>query len=138
MNFLLRVSADPKFNWVVGFKEFPHPTIEAVVALDTIGPTFFLAIAMFGFVLQISSLITEKELKLRQAMTMMGVFDTAYWLSWLTWEGILTTVSALLVVLFGMMFQFDFFLKNSFPVVFLLFMLFQLNMVKLKTNVSYI
>lgn len=132
--------ADPKFNWVVGFKEFPHPTIEAVVALDTIGPTFFLAIAMFGFVLQISSLITEKELKLRQAMTMMGVFDTAYWLSWLTWEGILTTVSALLVVLFGMMFQFDFFLKNSFPVVFLLFMLFQLNMVKknCKTNKRFI
>lgn len=58
--------ADPKFNWVVGVKEFPHPTIEAVVALDTIGPTFFLAVAMFGFVLQISSLITEKELKLRQ------------------------------------------------------------------------
>ena len=133
--FYIRVLTDPKFNWVVGFKEFPHPTIEAVVALDTIGPTFFLAIAMFGFVLQISSLITEKELKLRQAMTMMGVFDTAYWLSWLTWEGILTTVSALLVVLFGMMFQFDFFLKNSFPVVFLLFMLFQLNMVKPKTNV---
>lgn len=58
--------ADPNFNWVVGFKEFPHPTIEAIVALDTIGPTFFLAVAMFGFVLQISSLITEKELKLRQ------------------------------------------------------------------------
>ncbi|ESQ45798.1 hypothetical protein EUTSA_v10010099mg [Eutrema salsugineum] len=127
---------DPKFNWVVGFKEFPHPTIEAVVALDTIGPTFFLAVAMFGFVLQISSLITEKELKLRQAMTMMGVFDTAYWLSWLTWEGILTALSALLIVLFGMMFQFDFFLKNSFPVVFLLFMLFQFNMIGLAFMLS--
>ncbi|KAJ0780883.1 hypothetical protein HanPI659440_Chr06g0242851 [Helianthus annuus] len=38
---------------------------------------------MFGFVLQISSLIVEKELKLRQAMAMMGLYDTAYWLSWL-------------------------------------------------------
>ncbi|KAG2311511.1 hypothetical protein Bca52824_023068 [Brassica carinata] len=128
--------ADPKFSWVFGFKEFPHPTIEAVVALDTIGPSFFLAIAMFGFVLQISSLITEKELKLRQAMTMMGVFDTAYWLSWLTWEGLLTTVSALLIVLFGMMFQFDFFLKNSFFIVFLLFMLFQINMIGLAFMLS--
>lgn len=62
---------------------------------------------------------------------MMGVFDTAYWLSWLTWEGILTAISALLTVLFGMMFQFDFFLKNNFAVVFLLFMLFQFNMVRL-------
>lgn len=62
---------------------------------------------------------------------MMGVFDTAYWLSWLTWEGVLTAISALLTVLFGMMFQFDFFLKNNFAVVFLLFMLFQFNMVRL-------
>ncbi|CAN6923811.1 unnamed protein product [Brassica oleracea] len=126
---------DPKFNWVFGFKEFPHPTIEAFVALDAIGPTFFLAIAMFGFVLQISSLITEKELKLRQVRyynLVVTVFDTAYWWSWLTWEGILTTLSALLIVLFGMMFQFDFFLKNSFPVVFQLFMLFQINMVEKK------
>ena len=67
---------------------------------------------------------------------MMGVFDTAYWLSWLTWEGILTAISALLTVLFGMMFQFDFFLKNSFPVVFLLFMLFQFNLIGLAFMLS--
>lgn len=35
-------------------------------AVGTIGPAFFLAIAMFNFVLQMSSLVTEKELKLRQ------------------------------------------------------------------------
>ena len=93
------------------------------------GPIFFLAFSMFGFVLQLGSLVTEKELKLRQAMTMMGVFDTAYWLSWLIWEGLLTFVSSLFLVLFGMIFQFDFFLKNSFFVVFLLFLLFQFNMV---------
>jgi hypothetical protein len=38
-------------------------------AVVTIGPSFFLAIAMFGFVLQVSSLIAEKELKLRQVLT---------------------------------------------------------------------
>ncbi|KAL0416478.1 UNVERIFIED_CONTAM: ABC transporter A family member 2 [Sesamum latifolium] len=76
----------------------------------------------------IGCLITEKELKLRQAMTMMGLYDTAYWLSWFTWEGIITLLSSLFTVLFGMMFQFDFFLHNSFAIVFLLFFLFQLNM----------
>lgn len=60
---------------------------------------------------------------------MMGLYDTAYWLSWLSWEGIITLLSSLFTVLFGMMFQFDFFLNNSFEVVFLLFFLFQLNMV---------
>lgn len=120
---------DSQFSWVVGLKEFAHPPVETFSAIANVGPAFFLAVAMFSFVLQISSLVTEKELKLRQAMTVMGLYDTAYWLSWLTWEGIMIILSSLFIVLFGMMFQFDFFLHNSFPVVFLLFFLFQLNMV---------
>lgn len=60
---------------------------------------------------------------------MMGLYDSAYWLSWLTWEGILVLLSSLFIVIFGMMFQFDFFLNNSFAVLFLLFFLFELNMV---------
>ncbi|KAL8465010.1 hypothetical protein ACS0TY_034479 [Phlomoides rotata] len=119
---------DASFSWVVSLKEFAHPALEIFSAVQSAGPTFFLASAMFSFVFQISALITEKELKLRQAMEMMGLYDTAYWLSWFTWEGILTLISSLLTVLFGMMFQFDFFLNNSFAVVFLLFFLFQLNM----------
>ncbi|CAA2960801.1 ABC transporter A family member 2 [Olea europaea subsp. europaea] len=119
---------DASFSWVVSLKEFAHPSLEIFSAVQTVGPTFFLAIAMFAFVFQVAALITEKELKLRQAMTIMGLYDTAYWLSWLTWEGIITFVSSLFTVLFGMMFQFDFFLHNSFGVVFFLFFLFQLNM----------
>ncbi|KAK4798927.1 hypothetical protein SAY86_024292 [Trapa natans] len=119
----------PSFSWIVGLKEFAHPATETFSGVATLGPTFFLAIAMFGFVFQISSLTTEKELKLRQAMTLMGLFDSAYWLSWLTWEGIITLISSLFTVLFGMMFQFDFFLHNSFAVVFLLFFLFEFNMI---------
>jgi len=64
-----------------------------------------------------------------QAMTMMGLYDFAYWSSWLIWETVVTIISALLIVLFGMMFQFSFFLKNSFAVLFVLFFLFELNMV---------
>ena len=60
---------------------------------------------------------------------MMGLYDSAYWLSWLTWEGILTVLSSILMVVFGMLFRFDIFVKNSFAVVFLLFFLFQINMV---------
>ncbi|XP_024171029.2 ABC transporter A family member 2 [Rosa chinensis] len=120
---------DPKFSWNVAFKEFPHPARKLYSAIESEGPTFFLATAMFGFVFQMTSLITEKELKLREAMTMMGLYDTAYWLSWLTWEGIMTVFSSLFIVLFGMMFQFDFFLKNNFVVLYLLFFLFQLNMI---------
>lgn len=63
------ICSDPEYSWVVSLKEFAHPAFEIFSAVGTIGPTFFLAIAMFGFVFQISSLITEKELKLRQVLT---------------------------------------------------------------------
>ncbi|KAJ0048785.1 hypothetical protein Pint_15238 [Pistacia integerrima] len=119
---------DASFSWVVGLKEFAHPARELFNVVGSIGPSFFLAAAMFGLVFQIGSLVTEKELKLRQAMTMMGLYDSAYWLSWLSWEGIITLFSSLFIVLFGMMFQFDFFLNNGFAVLFFVFFLFELNM----------
>ncbi|CAO2206628.1 unnamed protein product [Urochloa humidicola] len=126
----------PNFSWTVGFKEFAHPATETFSTIAQAGPTFFLAIAMFGFVFQISALVTEKELKLRQAMSTMGLYESAYWLSWFTWEALLTTLSALFTVLFGMMFQFDFFLNNSFGILFLLFFLFQLNMLSFAFMIS--
>ncbi|URD75956.1 ABC transporter [Musa troglodytarum] len=119
---------DPNFEWVVGFKEFAHPATQTFSVVAQAGPTFFLAIAMFGFVFQISSLVSEKELRLHQAMTIMGLYDSAYCLSWFTWEALLTLLAAIFTVLFGMMFQFNFFLHNSFAILFLLFFLFQLNM----------
>ncbi|XP_021746248.1 ABC transporter A family member 2-like [Chenopodium quinoa] len=119
---------DPNFSWTVGLKEFAHPPDDPFSIIATIGPVFFLAVAMFGFVFQLSSLVMEKELKLREVMSMMGLYDTAYWLSWLAWEGLLVVVSSVFIVLFGMMFQFDFFLHNNFAILFLVFFLFQLNM----------
>ncbi|RYR08552.1 hypothetical protein Ahy_B05g076286 isoform B [Arachis hypogaea] len=119
---------DSNFSWNVFLREFAHPATAPFSTVSSVGPTFFLAIAMFNFVLQMSSLVTEKELKLRQAMTMMGLYDSAYWLSWLIWEAFITLLSSLLVVLFGMMFQFRFFLKNDFLVVFFVFFLFELSM----------
>ncbi|KAF9671485.1 hypothetical protein SADUNF_Sadunf12G0052600 [Salix dunnii] len=119
----------PNFTWNVGLTEFAHPARPAFSAVATVGPAFFLAFTMFGFVLQISNLVAEKELKLRQAMNMTGLYESTYWASWISWEGIITFISSLFLVLFGMMFQFDFFKKNSFGVLFFVFFLFQVNMI---------
>ncbi|WZY72406.1 hypothetical protein YC2023_004646 [Brassica napus] len=73
------------------------------------GPVFFLDFSMFSFVLQLGSLATEKELKLRQAMTVMGVYDTPYWLSWLIWEGILTFINMI-----SLAFMLSSFIRKSF------------------------
>ncbi|KAJ6676811.1 ATP-BINDING CASSETTE TRANSPORTER SUBFAMILY A ABCA [Salix viminalis] len=123
------IIAVPTYNWKVGLTEYAHPAKAAFSAVATVGPAFFLAFTMFGFVLQITNLVAEKELKLRQAMNMTGLYESAYWTSWIIWEGIITFISSLLLVLFGMMFQFDFFKKNNFGVLFLVFLLFQVNMI---------
>lgn len=64
-----------------------------------------------------------------QAMSIMGLKDSAYWLSWLLWEIVLVLISSTLIVLFGMIFQFYLFLHNGFGVLFFMFFLFQFNMV---------
>ncbi|KAH7847609.1 hypothetical protein Vadar_028082 [Vaccinium darrowii] len=125
----------PNFgSWVVGLKEFAHPAIFASgfswtkVLLPSAGPLFLLAITIFPFVFQISSLVTEKELKLRQAMTIMCLYDTAYWLSWLVWETTFALLLSLVTVLLGRIFRLPLFLSNSFLIVFPVFFLFQISM----------
>ncbi|WVZ07774.1 hypothetical protein V8G54_021120 [Vigna mungo] len=101
----------PYWSWNVFLREFAHPSLAPFSAVGSIGPAFFLAIAMFNFVLQISSLVTEKELKLRQSMTMMGLYDFAYWSSWLIWETVVTILSSLLIT--GLAFMLSAFIKKS-------------------------
>lgn len=63
----VRVS-DPKLQWSVAFSQFAHPAINAASVVGTVGPAFLLAATMFGFVIQLSNLVTEKELRLRQVL----------------------------------------------------------------------
>eukprot|EP00850_Spirogloea_muscicola_P008456 SM000045S16201 [mRNA] locus=s45:178603:184208:+ [translate_table: standard] len=115
--------------WAPSFREFAHPAIDTFSEVATIGPTFLFAAAMFGFVIQISAIVREKELHLRQAMATMGLLQSAYWLTWLLWEAVLAAAWALLLVLFGLAFQFDFFRHNDFGVLYVFFFLFALNMI---------
>ena len=108
------------------YKDGTRACMLALAGLVLLCVSFHFLVLFFGF-----SVLNYFQ----QAMTMMGLYDSAYWLSWLTWEGILTILSSLLTVLFGMLFRFDIFLKNSFAVVFLLFFLFQINMVDRKSVV---
>ncbi|MCO5612676.1 hypothetical protein L7F22_066945 [Adiantum nelumboides] len=116
-------------DWKISFKEFAHPSMDVFSLVGVIAPTFLLAASMFGFVIQMSNLVAERELKLRQAMSMMGLLDSAYWLSWIVWDFCLSLISSLLLVLFGMMFGFYLFTHNSFRLLLCLFFLFQVNMV---------
>jgi len=89
-----------------------------------ISGTFLFAANMFGFVALLSNIIMDKEIGLKTAMITMGLFDSSYWLTWFFYEAGFTFISSFLMVIFGLIFQFDMFLNNSFGLLLILFWLF--------------
>lgn len=79
--------------------------------------------------MQMTSVIGERETKVTQALQTMGMMRSAYWLSWITWEILLSFVIVLIAMAFGATCQINFFLKNAFGVVFFTLFTFQLAMV---------
>lgn len=117
------------FSWNVSVSQFAHPETGSLnIVGQVIGP-FVFAANMFNFVLLLSSIVSERERGLRQALTTGGMLDSAFWLSWMTVEALISVVFSLLIIAFGAMFNFAFFLDNSFALLFLLFLLFQWAMV---------
>jgi hypothetical protein len=101
----------------------PHSSFEGFIA-----PLFLLACLMFPFVIQISEIVSEKEQRLRQALTAVGMYDMSYWLSWHVWQIVLCALQAVLICAFGCAFGFRIFMINDFSVVFITFWLFSLAM----------
>lgn len=123
-----RVEDAENLKWNVAYREYPHPAFDTVsIVASTLGP-FLFAANMFGFVSQIGAIVKEKEQGMRQALRTMGMLDSTYWLSWAAWELIMVTVTTLLIIIFGLFFQFKFFTDNSFGLLFFLFFLFQMAM----------
>lgn len=81
------------------------------------------------FVVQMTGLIGERETKVTQALTTIGMMRSSYWLSWIVWEILLAFFVTLISIAFGAICQIDFFLKNNFGNVFFTLFIFQLAMV---------
>lgn len=115
-------------EWSVGYKNYPHPAFETESVVGSILGPFLFAANMFGFVSQMTFILSEKQIGMKRSLKTMGMLDSSYWLSWAIWDLCLIILTTLLNIVFGYMFQFRFFLKNSFLVIFLLFFLFQMSM----------
>lgn len=115
---------------------FAHPELILSSIVSSVGRFFFFGALMFNFVVQISNIAVEKELHLRESMRVMGLLDFAYWLSWLIVNLVMNIISAMLLILAGVIFRFEFFLKNDFLAYFYLFVLFSIAMVPLAFLVS--
>lgn len=118
------------------YASFPHTELAAVDLIGRTGPTFFFGALMFNLVLQAGQLVAEREGGLRQSLTTIGLGDMAFWTSWLGFNSLFNLLSALVLVLSGLVLRFDFFVKNAFGTYFILFSLFGLAMVSLAMFIS--
>jgi ABC-type multidrug transport system permease subunit len=92
-------------------KPFPHPDLPfRRDAMQQYGDMFIFAAFMFNFILQLSYIVKEKELRLREAMKQMGLKSISYWTSWLITNTLINIIQVLLLCITGLIFQFDFFL----------------------------
>jgi hypothetical protein len=70
---------------------------------------------MYPFVIQMSEIVMEKELKLHKALQAMGLHDVAYWLSWHLYQSVMALIFGFFIWVFGSIFQFRMFLRNGAP-----------------------
>lgn len=105
-------------------RTFAHPAFGVATFEGTIAPLFILGACMFPFVIQMGEVVTDKELKFRQALAAMGLFDLSYWLSWHIYQSVMAAIAGFFIYAFGCIFQFRLFLRNDFGLLFLTFWLF--------------
>ncbi len=127
---------EPELEWQVGFREFAHPAFRTQSIVSSVGPPFFFAAAMFGFVIQVGAVVLEREEKQRQAMEGMGLSRPAWWLTWIVFELMMITFSSVLMCLFGVILHFDLFLNNDISLTFMLIFLFMMAMMALAFLIS--
>jgi len=76
-------------------------------------PIVFFCISMVIFVHLLSSVVSEKETKVRYSMEMMGLKRSVYWTSWAILYIIYYALNAIFTIIIGKLFGYSFFLKTD-------------------------
>ncbi|KAJ3102571.1 ATP-binding cassette sub- A member 1 [Phlyctochytrium planicorne] len=92
--------------------------------VQSLGPVFFFCTVMVIFINVINQVLTEKELKLRHAMEMMGLKPFIYWGSHVISQSIVILVASITTVLLGLAFRFKAFVNTDAGVLILIFFLY--------------
>nr|KAJ3419409.1 ATP-binding cassette sub- A member 1 [Polyrhizophydium stewartii] len=126
-------TATVKANIDVSLKDWPliPPSRLSDSIVQSLGPVFFFCSEMIIFINVLNQIVSEKELKLRHGMEVMGLRPAVYWLSHLLSNTALVFINALFTCIFGLAFGFEVFRNTNFAVLLILFFLFGEAMVML-------
>ena len=131
MNKIFKIyKNNPKLN--VSFADFPQTEnrfMENASVVNNLGGPYFLFIPMTFFIMVLIEIVREKELKLRKSLIVIGLSNTAFWLSWIFTSIFFSGVLSITFLIFvTYVLKWELFLNTPFPLMFLLFFLFILDM----------
>ena len=92
------------------------------------GSLFFLLIPLTLFVLTLIDVVREKELKLRKSLIIIGLTNGAFWTSWMIVITLFSFVLTLVFMICCYSLQWELFRNTPFPIEFILFFLFTLDL----------
>ena len=120
---------------------FPLPANRFLKGYDAVsmtGPFYFFIPPMFVFGLLVSEIVKEKELKLRNGLSVIGVSATSFWLSWFIVALFFSFMTTNSLILSGYFFGFSVFVNTPYLVMFVLFMTYTMTMMVLGFFISTI
>jgi hypothetical protein len=119
----------PKIN--LAYSDYPSTTNRFMQGADIVssaGAFYFFFPPMITFVLVLMEIVREKDLKLRKSLLIIGLDNSAFWVSWFITSAFYAALVSLILVLTGKICGFDFFNNCSFLITFFLFFLYNLSM----------
>ncbi|ORX80160.1 hypothetical protein BCR32DRAFT_261302 [Anaeromyces robustus] len=107
----------------IDLKDFPELGFEGYgkYAMSYYSPTIFFCISMVIFINILSTIVSEKETKVRYSMEMMGLKKSVYWASWAIVYIIYYILNTFFMIILGKLFGYSFFVKTEFMVTFVVF-----------------
>lgn len=107
-----------------GFSNFPHPDLPIRYDVMTgFGPLFLYVAVIFNFVIQLQTIVSEKQAHLKDSMTQMGLLNSSYWCSWFLSNLLVSLFVVIILIIMGAILQLEIFLKNDFGTYFFFFFL---------------
>lgn len=99
--------------------------------ISLVGSFYFALGPLVTFVIILTEVVKEKELKLRQGLNVVGLSHGPFWLHWLITGMFFSAITSLTTILAGLACQFDLFFNADFFILFILFFMFSIAMLML-------
>eukprot|EP01017_Pseudomicrothorax_dubius_P050541 TRINITY_DN9592_c0_g1_i1.p1 TRINITY_DN9592_c0_g1~~TRINITY_DN9592_c0_g1_i1.p1 ORF type:complete len:794 (-),score=85.85 TRINITY_DN9592_c0_g1_i1:221-2602(-) len=113
------------------YPKLPNRATQNYDIMTDTGAFYIYIIPMLLFMTISGELAREKFYKLRLGLTVMGLSESSYWISWAAVSFLLSMLLSITIILAGMLFGFAFFLKTPFLLLLLLLTIFTFALQKL-------